>query len=127
MATEIAVVGAHLRGQPLHFQLTDLDAEYVRSDHTSDCYRLYALDTVPPKPGLVRVAQGGTKIALEIYRLSYEAFGIFVTAIPSPLCIGRVRLEAGGEVAGFLCEPIATQAARDISEFGGWLGYLRSV
>ncbi len=50
----LAVVGAHLEGQPLHHQLTDRDAELVSRTTTAPTYRLFALDTEPPKPGLVR-------------------------------------------------------------------------
>ena len=49
----IAVVGAHLTGQPLNFQLTERGATLVRAARTAPDYRLYALKgTVPPKPGL---------------------------------------------------------------------------
>jgi allophanate hydrolase len=37
--------------------------------------------------------------------------------------IGRVLLEDGSDVAGFLCEPIALEDAHDITEFGGWRAY----
>ena len=53
-------------------------------------------------------------------RRSTEAFGDFVSKIPSPLGIGKVLLEDGKSVPGFIAEPIATAGARDISDFGGW-------
>jgi hypothetical protein len=56
----IAVVGAHLGGQPLNHQLTDRAARLVSSTQTASCYRLYALATTPPKPGLVRVSATDT-------------------------------------------------------------------
>lgn len=122
----LAVVGAHLRGQPLHSQLVELDASFVAATFTSDAYRLYALDTVPPKPGLVYVGAGaGAPIELELYELEHAAFGRFVAAVPRPLCIGKVELVDGREVCGFLCEPAATIAAPDISGFGGWRAFLR--
>ena len=49
----IAVVGAHLSGQPLNHQLTMLDGRFVRATRTAPVYRLYALpNTTPAKPGL---------------------------------------------------------------------------
>ncbi len=121
----LAVVGAHLRGQPLHVQLIDLKASFVGTSRTSSDYRLYALETVPPKPGLVRVGDGtGAAIEVELYELDADAFGRFVDVVPSPLCIGKVRLAGGREVAGFLCETVATSAARDITDFGGWRAFL---
>jgi allophanate hydrolase len=44
--------------------------------------------------------------------------------VPAPLGIGRVRIAGGSEVAGFVCESIATAAAEDISHHGGWRGWL---
>jgi allophanate hydrolase len=51
----IAVVGAHLSGQPLNWQLTDRRARLMKTTRTAAGYRLYSLQgTQPPKPGLVR-------------------------------------------------------------------------
>ncbi len=126
-AIRIAVVGAHLRGQPLHHQLTSLNAEFVAQTKTSPCYRLHALPgTVPPKPGLARVADNGSAIELEVFALSPEGFGRFVGAVPPPLCIGSVELVDGSWVKGISCEPLALQGAPDISRFGGWRAYLAS-
>ncbi len=87
---------------------------------------LYALaGTTPPKPGLLRVADGkGAPIALEIWALSAENFGRFVAAIPAPLSIGTIRLSDGRQVQGFLVEPEAVKGARDISDFGGWRAFV---
>jgi allophanate hydrolase len=120
----LAVVGAHLRGQPLNHQLTDRGATLVSSTRTAPVYRLYALDTDPPKPGLLRVEEGeGASIEVEVWQLASDAFGSFVDAIPAPLGIGRVVLEDGTDVAGFLCEPFALAAATDITASGGWRAY----
>ena len=121
----VAVVGAHLEGQPLNHQLTDLGGRLVATTRTAACYRFYALDTVPPKPGLVRVADGeGAGIEAEVWALRPAAFGTFVDAVPAPLVIGRVRLEDGTDVAGFLCEPIAIGTGVEITELGGWRAYV---
>ena len=124
----IAVLGAHLSGEPLNHQLTALGAKFVRAARTAAHYRFYALpDTMPPKPGLARVPAGGAAIDLEIWSLPPAAFGTFVAGIPGPLCIGRIEIEDGSLVSGFLCEGHALSGARDISEFGGWRGYRRSL
>jgi allophanate hydrolase len=124
----LAVVGAHLRGLPLHHQLTELGAAFVREGATADGYRLYALpDTAPPKPGLVRDGDRGTNIALEIYALTPDAFGRFVATVPPPLCIGTVALDDGTSVKGFLCEPRAIVGATEITELGGWRAYLTAT
>jgi allophanate hydrolase len=125
---EIAVVGAHLSGMALNHELTTRGGEFLREARTAPDYALYALTgTVPPKPGLIRVAQGrGAGIALEIWSLEAAAFGSFVAAIPSPLGIGTLRLEDGGSVKGFLVEAEALHGATDISGHGGWRAFLAS-
>jgi allophanate hydrolase len=124
----LAVVGAHLAGQPLHHQLVEVGAELCATTTTAPEYRLFALDTSPPKPGLLRAPGGaGAAIAVEVYALDAACFGGFVAAIPAPLGIGRVVLADGTEVPGFLCEPYATEGAREITEHGGWVAYLAAT
>ncbi len=121
----LAVVGAHLSGLPLNHQLTSRGARLVQTTATAPDYRLYALPgTMPPKPGLVRVAQGGAAVAVELWALSAAAFGAFVADVPSPLAIGTLSLADGRAVKGFLCESCAVAGAQDISGFGSWRAYL---
>jgi allophanate hydrolase len=122
----LAVAGAHLSGQPLNHQLTERGATLVEATRTTPRYRLHALDTTPPKPGLVRVGpdEPGHEIEVEVWELTAEAFGTFVDEIPAPLGIGRIGLADGSEVAGFICEPYALDSAPDISRHGGWRAYL---
>lgn len=123
----LAVCGAHLEGQALHRQLADRGAVLVERGTTAPAYRFYALDTTPPKPGLVRTGEGGEAIAVEVWALEPAAFASFVDEIPAPLCIGRVLLPGGRDVAGFLCEPAALDGAIDITSYGGWLAYRRAL
>ena len=121
----LAVVGAHLLGQPLNWQLLECGGRHLASTHTSARYRLYALaDTTPPKPGLVRVAGQGAAIEVEVWQLPLRLFGQFVAQVPAPLGIGTLELADGSWVKGFICEPGALAAADDITAFGGWRTYL---
>lgn len=124
----IAVVGAHLSGMPLNGELRALNARFVEETQTAPDYRLYALaGTTPPKPGMLRVAEGkGAGIALEIWALSAEGFGRFVAGVPAPLSIGTIRLADGRQVQGFLVEPLAVEGARDISDFSGWRAFVEA-
>jgi allophanate hydrolase len=125
--TIVAVAGAHLRGLPLNQQLLDHDALFVRASKTAPVYRLYELPgSLPPKPGLVRVAENGVSIAVELWQMPLQRFGEFVDLIPPPLGIGSLTLDGGEVVKGFLCEPAAVASARDISGFGGWKAFLAS-
>ncbi|HEX3773983.1 MAG TPA: allophanate hydrolase [Polyangiaceae bacterium] len=123
----LAVVGAHLTGQPLNKQLTELGATLVRACKTAPEYRLYALaNTTPPKPGLARANSGGAAIDVEVWQLTPEGFGTFMKGVPAPMCIGTVTLEDSERVHGFLCEPIALEGATEITQYGGWRAYLAS-
>jgi allophanate hydrolase len=125
---EIAVVGAHLSGEPLNHQLTSRDGIHLRTTRTAAGYSLYALaGTVPAKPGLVRDGTGEGGIEVEIWALSPAAFGAFVAEIPSPLGIGTLILADGSPVKGFICEPYGLDDARDITSLGGWRAFRKSL
>ena len=62
-----------------------------------------------------------------MWSLSPDAFGAFVARVPPPLCIGKIDLDDGTQASGFLCEPSALMGATDISHFGGWRPFLRSL
>ena len=122
---QVAVVGAHLSGQPLNKQLTDRSARLIETTRTAKGYRLFALaNTSPPKPGLVFDGQAAGCIEVEIWELDLAAFGSFVALIPAPLGIGTLKLIDGRTVKGFICEPYAVEGAKDITSSGGWRAWL---
>ncbi|HEY2481491.1 MAG TPA: allophanate hydrolase [Caulobacteraceae bacterium] len=124
----LAVVGAHLAGMPLNWQLAARDARLVGAGRTEPTYRLFAMaGAAPPKPALVHSADGGSAIAVEVYELEMAAFGSFVAEVPPPLAIGTVHLETGEAVKGFVAEPRAIIGAREITAFGGWRAFLEGV
>jgi allophanate hydrolase len=121
----IAVVGAHLSGQPLNSQLVERHARFVETTRTGFGYSFYALPaTVPPKPGLVFDGVGRGGIEVEVWEMDAAAFGSFVGLIPAPLGIGTLTLADGSAVKGFLCEAHAVAGAEDITSFGGWRAWL---
>lgn len=123
----LAVNGAHMQGLPLNHQLLSAGARFAEKGRTASTYRLYLLDGLDPeRPGLVR-SDFGAAIDLELWEMPLEAFGAFVEGIPSPLGIGTLELEDGRMVKGFLCEAEAVRKAIDITEFGGWRGYLSAA
>ena len=123
----VAVCGAHMSGLPLNGQLTSRGGRLVAAVQSAPEYRFYALAGGPPeRPGMVRVADGGDAIEMEIWELPACEYGGFVAGIPAPLGIGMVRLADGNPVQGFVCEAAAVAAAEDITHFGGWRAYLAS-
>jgi allophanate hydrolase len=93
---------------------------------TTPSYRLYALETTPPKPGLVRDPSRGAAIEVEVWRLAPAAFASFVAGVPRPLAIGTIELADGTNVSGFVCEPEALANASEITAFGGWRAWRAS-
>jgi allophanate hydrolase len=122
---QIAVCGAHMSGLPLNHQLVERGARLARTCRTAPDYRLFALTQfTPPRPGMVR-GEAGAAIEVEVWEMPLAAFGSFMEGIPAPLGIGTVTLEGGQQVKGFLCEPLATKGARDITGLGGWRQYIK--
>jgi allophanate hydrolase len=114
-----------MEGLPLNHQLTSRNATLIYRGRSAPKYRFYALPGGPPfRPGMVKVAQGGAAIELEVWSVPSESFGSFVAGIPAPLGIGRVELENGESVSGFICETYAVSDAEDITSLGSWRTYL---
>ena len=124
---DVMVCGAHMSGLPLNWQLVDRGAWQIATTRTAPRYRCYALPGGPPfRPGLIRVANDGVAVDVEVWRMPVEHFGSFVAGIPAPLGIGKVTLDDGSEVSGFVCESLGVAGATDISALGGWRQYLAS-
>ncbi|MNG09381.1 Allophanate hydrolase [compost metagenome] len=116
-----------MRGFALESQMLGCGAVFVKETRTAAKYSLLRLATTPAKPGLLKHTEGGGVVELEVWTMPKSAFGTFVAAIPSPLGIGKVELEDGTEVPGFICEGYAASAeagAEDITSFGGWRTYM---
>jgi allophanate hydrolase len=125
-ATPLLVVGAHLRDQPLAFQLEERGARWAGPAFTAPLYRLARLDTTPPKPGLVRVgSEDGAAIGGELWLVGTAMLGDFLAMLPAPMALGRVTLSDGSEVVGFGCALEAWRAGDDITHHGDWPTYLR--
>lgn len=125
-SVRLAVVGAHLSGMPLNFQLTTRQATLIQKTHTAAHYRLFALNnTTPPKPGL-KYDKTGYAIEVEVWEVPRALFGDIVAEVPAPLGIGNVQLADGSWVKGFICEGYALGDATDISHFSGWRSFIQS-
>ncbi|BCU64834.1 allophanate hydrolase [Acinetobacter bouvetii DSM 14964 = CIP 107468] len=127
-SVKLAVVGAHLSGMPLNFQLSTRCGTLLKATKTAPNYKLYALkSTAPPKPGLQYASKGGQAIDVEVWEIPFANFGHIVAEVPAPLGIGNVQLADGSWVKGFICEGYALEGAVEISHFGGWRAYIQSI
>lgn len=118
--TLVAVCGLHMRGFPLEKQMIEHGAVFVREAKTAPEYKMVKLSSNPPKPGLIHSSESDASFEVEIWEMPLTEFGSFAVLIPSPLGIGKVKLEDGTEIPGFICEGSAFETAEDISQTGGW-------
>jgi allophanate hydrolase len=123
---KVAVCGAHMSGLPLNHQLTSRGARFLQAVKSAPEYRFYALAGGPvQRPGMVRVAEGGAAIEMEIWEVPATAFGSFVNGIPAPLGIGKVKLADDQWVSGFVCETLGVEGGTDITAMGSWREWLK--
>ena len=123
----VAVCGAHMTGLALNHQLLDRGGHFLGATRTAACYRLYALPGhVPTRPGLVRVQGDGRSIDVELWALPVATLGSFLAGVPAPLGLGKIELDTGERVTGFICEGYAAEGATDVSSHGSWRTYLES-
>ncbi|RMP16885.1 Allophanate hydrolase [Pseudomonas amygdali pv. lachrymans] len=124
----LVVCGAHLNGLALNWQLKRRGARLLECTHSSADYKLFALAGGPPfRPGMVRMAEDGVAIEVEVWELPSVELGSFLTGIPAPLGLGKVQLADGRWETGFICEAYGLTGARDISHLGGWRAHLQQM
>src|SRR5690242_11685553 len=96
----LAVNGTLMRGLELNPNLVSVGATFVREDETADCYRLWSIGD--RHPAMMRVPQGGTRVALEIWDVPLAGLAQVLLAEPPGLAIGKVLLRDGLTVLGVL-------------------------
>ncbi len=122
---KVVVCGAHMSGLPFNNQLLARRAKLSAKTRTAPAYRFYALPGgAVQRPGLIRVDAHGAAIDVEVWEMAGSEFGSFVAAIPPPLAIGKVELENGEWLPGFVCEGYAMNGAEDITELGSWHNFI---
>ena len=122
MSVLLAVNGTLMRWLELNANLVEAGATLVRETQTAPVYRLWSIDD--RHPAMIRVAEGGAAIALEVWAVPPEGLASILLKEPPGLCIGKVRLEDGSETLGVLGEPALCEGQREITTHGGWRAYL---
>lgn len=117
---DVAVFGAHLRGEPLNHQLTGLGGRHLRDVRTAGHFRMLLVEGATERPALVRSADGA-ELPGELWRLSPAGLGAFLTGIAAPLALGEIELSDGTSVIGFTASVSGTE--KDITHLGGWRAY----
>ena len=116
------VNGTLMRGLELHPNLHG--AEFEEEIKTAPRYRVHTINDV--HPGMYEVDEGGVAVEGELYQLPPEVLLRVIEGEPAGLYRGAVELEDGRVVPGILYDKEMAQQHPEISQFGGWRGYLAS-
>ena len=118
----LAVNGTLMRGLALNPNLIAAHATFVRETSTAATYRLWSIED--RHPAMMRVADGGAAIAVEVWSVPAEGVAAILVNEPAGLCIGKVTLADGSEVLGVLGEPLLCEGQKEITFAGGWRAYI---
>ncbi len=122
---ELAVNGTLMRGLELNDNLRQVGAVFVRETLTAPLYRLWSIDD--RHPAMIRMKEGGRSIDLEIWSLPLGGLAQILQQEPAGLCIGKIKLADNSEVLGVLGEPFLCEGKQEITDFGGWRNYTKSL
>ena len=122
---KLAVNGTLMRGLALNPNLLNVGAIFDCETQTEPAYRLWTIDD--QYPAMVRVADGGAAIAVEVWNVPLAGLGIVLGQEPPGLAIGKVKLATGETVLGVIGEPLTVEGKIEITQFGGWRAYQASL
>ncbi|MEO1069571.1 MAG: glutamyl-tRNA amidotransferase [Cyanobacteria bacterium J06638_6] len=121
---KLAVNGTLMRGLELNDNLLNVGAIFLYQATTTPNYRLWSINDV--HPAMVRVSEGGTAVALEVWAVPKAGLIQVLQQEPPGLCIGKVCLNNGEEVLGVLGEPILCEGQTEITHYGDWRAYTQA-
>lgn len=122
---KLAVNGTLMRGLALNPNLIKVGATFKCETQTEPAYRLWSIQD--QYPAMVRVATGGVAIAVEVWDVPLAGLGLILMQEPPGLAIGKVKLANGEIVLGIIGEPLTVEEQLEITQFGGWRSYRRSM
>lgn len=117
----LAVNGTLMQGLELNENLQRAGAKFVQETTTAPIYRLWSIND--RHPAMLRVSEGGTAIALEVWAVPPAGICDILMQEPPGLSIGKVVLANGDTVLGVLGEPILCENQQEITQWGGWRSY----
>ena len=102
--------------------LLEAGGRFVREAETAPYYRLWTIHD--RHPGMLRSAQGGAAIDLELWAVPPGGLATVLLREPPGLCIGKVELSDHSQELGVLAEPWLCDGCLEITAYGGWRHYL---
>ncbi|MEM9116305.1 MAG: gamma-glutamylcyclotransferase [Cyanobacteria bacterium P01_F01_bin.56] len=122
---KLAVNGTLMQGLALNPNLLKVGATFSCETQTEPAYRLWTIDD--QYPAMIRVAEGGVAIAVEVWEVPLAGLGVILMQEPPGLAIGKVQLIDGATVLGVIGEPLTVVGKTEITQFGGWRIYQASA
>ena len=128
----VFICGSALRGQPDHQNLQA--AKFIKETRTQPLYRLHAAEN-GWHPAIYQIGEGGedgedgVSIPGEIYEMTVEQFNYLAANEPPHMYPAEMLLEAGDSATAFFYPQALIEQYRwpDISGYGGWAAYKRSL
>jgi gamma-glutamylaminecyclotransferase len=122
----VFICGSALRGQPDNQNLQG--AKFLQETKTKPIYRLHAAEN-GWHPAIYQIGEGGISIPGEIYEMTPEQFEHLTANEPPHMYPAEVILADDTSATAFLYpkELIEQYNWPDVSEYGGWLAYKRSI
>ncbi|MGC1310593.1 MAG: glutamyl-tRNA amidotransferase [Phormidesmis sp.] len=122
---KLAVNGTLMQGLALNPNMLNVGATFEREAKTETAYRIWSIDD--NYPAMIKVKEGGSAIALEVWQVPLAGLGIILSQEPPGLAIGKVTLHDGEEVLGVIGEPLTVEGKREITKYGGWRAYQAAI
>ena len=122
----VFICGSALRGQPDNQNLQG--AKFIKETKTKPLYRLHAAEN-GWHPAIYQIGEGGVSIPGEIYEMTPEQFEYLAANEPPHMYPAEVSLDDDTMATAFLYPQALIEQYNwpDVSEYGSWLAYKRSV
>lgn len=122
---KLAVNGTLMRGLALCPNLLNVGATFEREARTEAVYRMWSIGD--RYPAMIKVRKGGTAVAVEVWNVPLAGLSIVLSQEPPGLAIGKVLLADREEVLGVIGEPLTVEGQKEITQYGGWRAYQKSI
>ncbi len=114
-----------MRGLELNLNLINVGATFEEETQTEAAYKLFSINDI--HPAMLRVPEGGVTVTVEVWSVPLAGLAKILTQEPAGLAIGKIKLTDGETVLGVLGESICCDAGQEITEYGGWRNYIKTL
>ena len=120
----LAVNGTLMRGLALENNLKEVNALFIKESQTEPLYRLFSIND--QYPAMIK-DQNGRAIDIELYEISPEGLKSVLSKEPEGLTIDKIKLIDDSEVLGVIGLPYITKGQKEITSYGGWRNYIKTL